>query len=317
MTHPVSSPVLDRPSGGGASSEGLGGVRPEVPYLRLPRAVELFALRANRLRALAKEHAAAGWLEALAAIAAAQQEAVGVVTEPLDPRALRPATPLCAREWKRSDGWRAALAIVLERLAAAPLPAPARDAVLRLRRASVEELELLATTLLSHHEPPVPAATLPFLAAGLQAYFTALAERLGGFAVEASSGGCPVCRSPPVAAVIQGDDKVRYLRCGLCSADWHVVRVQCVTCGSGARLSYAAIDGAAPGCHAEVCGECRTYLKLFSLEELPGAEPLADDAASLALDVLLGEEGYSRAGVNLLVAAPTSGRASATPNLQA
>jgi FdhE protein len=35
---------------------------------------------------------------------------------------------------------------------------------------------------------------------------------------------------------------------------------------------------------------------------MPAADPLADDAATLALDILLGDAGYARCGVNLLLA---------------
>ncbi len=34
---------------------------------------------------------------------------------------------------------------------------------------------------------------------------------------------------------------------------------------------------------------------------MPQAEPFADDAASIALDLLVAEEGYARGGVNLFL----------------
>jgi len=43
------------------------------------------------------------------------------------------------------------------------------------------------------------------------------------------------------------------------------------------------------------------YLKLFYLEKSPSAEPFADDAATLSLDLLMSEEGYARGGVNLFL----------------
>jgi FdhE protein len=56
------------------------------------------------------------------------------------------------------------------------------------------------------------------------------------------------------------------------------------------------------GAKAEVCGACRTYLKLFDLEHRGGADAAADDAATLTLDLLVADEGYHRAGPNLYVA---------------
>lgn len=281
-----------------------GGVLPEVPQLRLPHAAALFNRRSNRLRALARGHAAGDWLEALSLLAAAQREAAETLPVFLPDRPLPAAQPLCAAEWTRTEQWHGALSVILRRLGAAQLPPPAREAVLGLAGASPARLEALADALLAGRFAPADAALSPFLAASLQVYFTSLAERLAPGEVEPSGRGCPVCASPPVAGAIQGDDKLRYLRCALCGCDWHLVRVQCATCRSGALLSYAAIEGAPPGTRAEVCAGCKTYLKLFTLEDLPSAEPLADDAASLALDLLLADEGYSRGGVNLLVAPP-------------
>jgi FdhE protein len=42
-------------------------------------------------------------------------------------------------------------------------------------------------------------------------------------------------------------------------------------------------------------------LKLFSPERGPQAEPFADDVATLSLDLLMSEEGYSRGGVNFFL----------------
>jgi FdhE protein len=58
---------------------------------------------------------------------------------------------------------------------------------------------------------------------------------------------------------------------------------------------------ALPGAKAEACPDCRTYLKLFDLRDRPEAEPVADDAATLALDLLLAQEGYERPGSNVYV----------------
>ena len=53
---------------------------------------------------------------------------------------------------------------------------------------------------------------------------------------------------------------------------------------------------------AEVCDECKTYLKIFHLEKDARMVPAADDLATLALDILVDEQGYNRLGPNLLLA---------------
>ena len=49
---------------------------------------------------------------------------------------------------------------------------------------------------------------------------------------------------------------------------------------------------------AESCEVCRSYRKLYRLDKQQYADPVADDLASLALDILVGEAGYARAGHN-------------------
>ncbi len=279
----------------------LSGVPAEIPYLRLPRAPEVFGRRAARLRELASAHAAADWLEALARICDAQRLAAETVPGSLGGRDLARSHPLHFAEWRRDPVWRTALTVILTEMRAAPLPRPAREGAVRLEAASPDEIEAWADALLSGSTGPDPAAA-PFLAAALQVHFGTLAEKIPAQVVERSAHGCPVCSSPPAAGLVMGDDKVRYLACSLCASEWHLVRVQCATCGSGASLSYLSIEGDGEGVKAEACGACRTYLKLFYREKLPTSEALADDAATLALDLLVSEQGYARGGANAFVA---------------
>jgi FdhE protein len=52
---------------------------------------------------------------------------------------------------------------------------------------------------------------------------------------------------------------------------------------------------------AETCDDCHTYRKVFNQEHDYNVEPLADDLASLMLDLLVGEAGYQRASGNPLL----------------
>jgi FdhE protein len=212
------------------------------------------------------------------------------------------ATPLAFASWPRDPSWRQALAILVEQMQGQALPPPARAALAELAAAPAAQLERWADALFADGAPRPDAAAAPFVAAALQTWFTTLAGGVKVAAVARPTGaGCPVCGFPPVAGTVQGDDKVRYLCCGLCASEWHVTRVQCATCRSTAGISYYAIDGAAAGVKAEACASCRSYVKLFYREERPAAEPLADDAATLALDLLLGEADYAQGGLNPLV----------------
>ena len=54
-------------------------------------------------------------------------------------------------------------------------------------------------------------------------------------------------------------------------------------------------------CAPRPASSCRSYRKILYQEKDPAVEPVADDLASLALDLLMGEEGYQRASGNPLL----------------
>jgi FdhE protein len=147
----------------------------------------------------------------------------------------------------------------------------------------------------------------PFAGAALQVAFTGLAAGLPAGSLARVEEGCPACGASPTAGVVLGDDKLRYLVCGLCATTWHHTRVQCVLCRSAAAVSYLAIDGGAGPARAETCDGCQAWLKLLYVEREPLLEPLADDVATLALDLLVGERGYQRLGQNPYLLGSTGG----------
>ena len=160
----------------------------------------------------------------------------------------------------------------------------------------------------------------PLVAAGLQLYWTQLVRATGaaldnpfGFTQDATR--CPCCGSLPTASVtrVGGErDGFRYLHCALCNAEWHMVRVKCAHClGTGGIRFRAlqAIDDAQPqpqrqrreAVQAETCDTCHHYLKIVHMDKELQVEPIADDLASLTLDLLVSEEGYQRHGVNYML----------------
>jgi FdhE protein len=104
-----------------------------------------------------------------------------------------------------------------------------------------------------------------------------------------------------VAGVVLGDDKLRYLCCSLCGSEWNLVRIQCWSCRGTGGIRYLGVAGDDAGTKAEACESCHAYLKLFYREKMPDADPLADDVASLTLDLLAAQDGWARSGVNLFL----------------
>ena len=49
---------------------------------------------------------------------------------------------------------------------------------------------------------------------------------------------------------------------------------------------------------AEVCSECRSWVKIFYLARNHSLDAIADDVGSLGLDLLMKETDFSRGGIN-------------------
>ena len=175
-----------------------------------------------------------------------------------------------------------------------------------MRSCSADQIEAQADALLAARIAEVDAAAAPFLMGALQVYWGDLARRLTVEDVSGvdAPGVCPVCGVLPVASVVRTDARsqgYRYLHCALCATEWHMVRVTCSHCRSTKGLTYQSIDGGPDFVRAECCDECRTYRKILYQEKDTNVEPVADDLASLALDLLLSEAGYQRASGNPLL----------------
>lgn len=182
-----------------------------------------------------------------------------------------------------------------------------------LREMDREQLDLLAEDVLeakSGTETTRPL--LPLVAAALQISWLRLAMALPQPPDKPTGEAralCPCCGSPPVASVIHNERHragVRYLHCSLCATEWHLERIKCSVCDSAGKLVYLTMDDEKGKpflpVQAEACGECHSYLKVMQRELHGRADPVADDLASLALDILLAEQGeYGRSGYNPLL----------------
>lgn len=289
-----------------------------VPRLVLPRREGPFAARAERLRQLAARDPLGGYLTLIAAVAEAQHAALrALAVPPPDAAALAAARvhamPLLpARGLARGAEWRAVLAQIATAVAAAPgFPPTVAQVCARLLAAAPGDLEPLADRLLAADGMDADAATAPFVVAALQVYWVALAAGLepGELATAASGRLCPVCGTAPVASIVRTGAPYagyRYLHCGLCASEWHRVRVECTQCGATRGVAYQSIEGGAAAIRAETCDDCRSYRKIFYQEHDAAVEPLADDLASVALDLLLGEAGFHRASANPLLWQPAA-----------
>jgi FdhE protein len=112
-----------------------------------------------------------------------------------------------------------------------------------------------------------------------------------------------VCGGAPVSSLVVGwtaAAKARYCACSLCGTLWNHVRIRCTACGSTDGVAYYAIENGLKTVGVETCAACRSYIKHMQQHEDAALDPVADDVASYALDLLAREQDFRRAGVNPL-----------------
>ncbi len=289
-----------------------GGVKaPEA--LILPDPGRRFSDTAARLDVLASGHPMEDWLRFLAKLARAQHTAatalapvagpdLSVVEQAVDAR----MPPLAADGHRRDPAWRDGLALLLDGFDDGPVPPQVRTVIAQLRAREAAEIESLADGFLHGHVEAADAGAALYVAAALQVYFTRMAASLPASALRLlpQRGLCPCCGSTPVAGLVTATGHTpgaRYLYCSLCATAWNHVRTVCITCGESRTISLEGIEGDAGIVKAETCNDCHTYAKMIYQAQDTRADPFADDLASLGLDVLVAEAGWSRHAPNPLL----------------
>jgi FdhE protein len=292
------------------SGNPLGGVKAPKPIL-LPAPEKLFARRAARLDALADGHPMQAWLRFMAQLARAQSASLPAfagLPSP-DPEAVATAVgaglpPLAAAGHRRDPTWCDGLATLLAKFDHAHSPPEAKAVARALAKGPGVEIEAMADEALDGRSADAGAGL--YVVAALQTYFTVIAASLPveDIRLLPERGLCPCCGSTPVGGVV-GDvgeaRSVRYLHCSLCATAWNHVRAVCITCGGSRSLKLKSVEGDAGAAKAETCDECGTYAKMFYAAKDLTVEPFADDLATLGLDLLVAEAGWSRHAQNPLL----------------
>ncbi|MCA6217667.1 formate dehydrogenase accessory protein FdhE [Ideonella sp. B7] len=287
--------------------------RIEFPRVRLPQPATLFTERAARLRQKAEGHPIGDYLRFLAHLVDLQGRAAATVaTQPVPDavieQSLAHGMPVLPAPWRPDPAWLGVLRQLLAGvLALQDLPEALRQNAHGLAARDDAALEALAQAFLTEQATPAELAAQPLVMAALQVVYADIASRLDTqrIAYVDPASICPVCGSAPVVSVLRIGGEAgghRYLHCGLCATEWHMVRVKCSHCESTKGVRYQGIEGGDPAVLAETCDVCHTYRKQVNQEKDPLVEPLADDLASLTLDLLMADTAYGRASGNPLLA---------------
>ncbi|RDI15222.1 formate dehydrogenase accessory protein FdhE [Comamonas sp. AG1104] len=282
------------------------------PRILLPQASSLFAERAARLRQLANGNPIADYLLFVAQITDAQHKAAATIEisapdAELMARAQEHSMPLLPAVDTIDPAWQAVLDNMLDTLQGSEgLPAPLQPLLKELRALAPETRADIAKKLLQKEVAARHVGMAPFIMAALQVTFAKRSASLRARDVPYTDPAsiCPICASEPVASVIRIGGKVaghRYAHCGTCACEWHMVRIKCTHCESTKGIHYQGLEGAGEEVLAETCDECGSYRKIVNQEKNPMVEPLADDLASLMLDLLMSETQFQRASANPLL----------------
>lgn len=300
----------------------------EAAQLRFADLVFVFRDRALRLRQLAAGHPMRDFLVFMAEVADAQHSVLAAprtVALPgqdfLGDAARSGAAPLEFPHWGLNEEWREDLRDLLAVLAQRIGQGPTHEVLASLQNARPEHLDQQAERLLGGIMLGLDLATAPLIGAALQVYWTRLVNRTQSafpdlaFGLVDKATVCPCCGGQPVASVarIGGEDAgARYLHCALCQTGWHMVRIKCSHCESTKGITYQELEPAEGAeqptylvpkgaVRAECCGECGHYLKIVDMGKDAHVDPVADDLATVALDLLVSETGQLRHGLNFML----------------
>lgn len=301
---------------GGPKHEPINiGTEAKPPFVVLPEPKSLFQRRALRLEAISPAHELKSYLEFVARICALQHQIASELPQaaPLSADLLAQSKagampPLAGRDIVSDSDFKPTLSRITAAIAAASSAWPAQAAAAAQSLAALDDdaLRTAIESALFQDLTPGAVAEHVLLSAALQVHMSRLAASLDAAnLVPVADGVCPACGSPPVASAVVGwpsAQNTRFCTCSMCATQWNVVRVKCVTCGSTGGIGYYSIDGQPDTLKAETCTNCKSYVKVLYQVNDAALDPLADDVATLALDLKLAEAGWTRRAANLFLA---------------
>jgi FdhE protein len=282
---------------------------PTPPFAKLPTPARVFAVRAARFRALAEGHQLEPYLRLLADLSDAQAAIQEGLPEPdpVDPQQVARAKehkmpPLDRGAFVPDTAFRETFERLLDAAGRINMPPQAQVALARVRAADEASCGIMLQNVLADAIPVEALAEHIYVAAALQVHFARLAARLDAASLEdVGDGVCPSCGGAPTSSVLVnwlGVPGARYCACSLCGTWWNYVRSKCCVCGSTRNILFQEVADSDGSIKAETCDDCRGYTKVLNHQKNRELDPVADDVASLGLDLLVRELEFRRGGVN-------------------
>ncbi len=281
----------------------------DPPFAVLPDPGRVFLARSERFAALAPGHELEPYLRLLSQITRAQHDILADLPEPTLPPSERLALarenimpPISTGQIALDETADHTFEALLKALAAVDLADTSRAALVAVDIAGPDARRLMMRAVILDEIPGDAVAEHVLAAAAVQVLFTRLAARLDVETLQrVADGACPSCGGAPVASAIvgwQGAHGTRFCTCSICATQWNVVRIKCLVCSSEKGIAYHSLEGGQDTVMGETCEACDSYVKMLHQHKDGALDPIADDVASLALDLTLTKEGWTRASVN-------------------
>jgi FdhE protein len=299
-----------RPAGGAVPLAPMDiGEVATPPFAVLPDPASVFLRRSERFAELAPGHQIEPYLILLSQITRAQHD----VQATMPRSALPPARqlqlahdnimpPISTALMELDEAADQTFDSLLKQLATEDLAPTARLTLEVVAQATPIERRAMMRAVVLDEVPDDAVAEHVLAAAAVQLVFTRLAVRLDVASLQrVADGACPSCGGAPSASAIvgwNGAHGTRFCTCSICATQWNVVRIRCLVCSSESGIAYHSIEGGSETIMGETCESCSSYVKMLHQHKEAGLDPLADDVASLALDLTLAKAGWQRASVN-------------------
>ncbi|QIQ22296.1 formate dehydrogenase accessory protein FdhE [Zophobihabitans entericus] len=278
-----------------------------TPLLFYPSPKTLYHHRLKRLTELAKDNPFSEYLKFCAQLVAKQEQLLKEypiqkdLADVVKQGAEKNLAPLSLDNYSLTDEWEIYLKPLCQALKGYN---PEIDKTIEVLESETKSsLQEQAISLIKGELSHIDSNKAIFIWTALSLYYSQLASQLPGKAkvdIVEQRQYCPVCRAAPIASVIHLGQNVglRYLHCSLCETEWNVTRVICTNCEDTSALDYYSLDKELSSVKAECCESCNSYLKVFYQDLDPHLEVIADDLATLILDIKTEEEGFTKTGQN-------------------
>lgn len=109
---------------------------------------------------------------------------------------------------------------------------------------------------------------------------------------------CPICGNEPTMAGLVGEGGQRHLLCNVCNYVWTYQRIKCPYCGNEDPETLKVLATGSDTMHRlDACKKCGRYVKTIDYRRADLQQPIIlpiEDAATVYLDILAGNEGFLR-----------------------